>query len=261
MEQEITKEVQEKLDKIDWKTLEQKYGISRKTVEQSPAIASQLVYGQMTDLVYASTPEMNAMFSLRAYPTQDGDWTVKLYSMEKPKTPADTLYLYNQPITSQRVKDALLERASWEDGDHNKRYGYANANGGRPISLEINGRKQDFLVSIHQPTNRVVGMPVDLVKSYLLDKDGHSKGKGIYGVKFTDEQAKALSEGNAVVISGTRKSGEKFTCCVQFDAAQRQVVACHPSWFKEAMKAGLDMSKTQEQAPKQEVQTGKGRKI
>ena len=45
MEQEITKDVQEKLDKIDWKTLEQKYGISRKTVEQSPAIASQLVYG------------------------------------------------------------------------------------------------------------------------------------------------------------------------------------------------------------------------
>ncbi len=33
MEQEITKDVQEKLDKIDWKTLEQKYGISRKTVE------------------------------------------------------------------------------------------------------------------------------------------------------------------------------------------------------------------------------------
>lgn len=31
---------------------------------------AQLVYGQMTDLVYASPPEMNAMFSLRAYPTQ-----------------------------------------------------------------------------------------------------------------------------------------------------------------------------------------------
>ena len=195
MEQEITKDVQEKLDKIDWKTLEQKYGISRKTVEQSPAIASQLVYGQMTDLVYASTPEMNAMFSLRAYPTQDGDWTVKLYSMEKPKTPADTLYLYNQPITSQRVKDALLERASWEDGDHNKRYGYANANGGRPISLEINGRKQDFLVSIHQPTNRWSGCRLTLSSRTCLTRTATPKGKESTGSSSRTNRQRLFPKG------------------------------------------------------------------
>ena len=126
MEQEITKDVQEKLDKIDWKTLEQKYGldkidwktleqkygISRKTVEQSPAIASQLVYGQMTDLVYASTPEMNAMFSLRAYPTQDGDWTVKLYSMEKPKRMHCWKGLHGRTETTTRGTATRMQTAA-----------------------------------------------------------------------------------------------------------------------------------------------------
>lgn len=33
---------------------------------------------------------------------------------------------------------------------------------------------------------------------------------------------------------------------MQFDAAQRQVVTCHPTWFKEAQKAGLDMKYSKE---------------
>lgn len=246
MEQTISQYVQERLDKINWESLKDKYGISRESIMKNPTIATQLANGQMTDLVQANTKEMNAMFSLRAFPDANGDMTVKLCSMEKPKTAADTLYLYNVPITSEKVKEALLERTSWLDGEQRKHYGPANANGGRPISIELNGKKQDFLVSIHQPTNRVVGMPVEQVKSYLMDKEGHSRGHSIYGVKFSDEQAKALAEGASIAINGTRKDGQTFTCCVQFDAAQRGVVPCHPTWFKEAQRAGLDM------APKQE---------
>ena len=43
-----------------------------------------------------------------------------------------------------------------------------------------------------------------------------------------------------------KRDGERFTCCVQFDAAQRLVVTCHPTWFKEAQKAGLDMKYSKE---------------
>ena len=92
MEEKISKDVQERLDKINWESLKAKYGISKESITRNPAIATQLAYGQMTDLVPANTPEMNAMFSLRAYPTESGEWTVKLSSMEKPKTANDTLY-------------------------------------------------------------------------------------------------------------------------------------------------------------------------
>lgn len=247
MEVTLPSDVQNRLNKINWENLKEKYGISKESIMQNPAIASQLAYGQMTDLVYGGTKELSGLFSLRAYPQgENQEWTVRLFTMEKPKTANDTLYLYNQPITSAKVKEALLERTSWEDASQKTRYGLANANGGRPIAIEVDGRKQEFLVSIHQPTNRVVGMPVEQVKAMLMDADGHSRGKSMYGVTFTDEQAKALSEGKAIAISGMKRDGERFTCCVQFDAAQRQVVTCHPTWFKEAQKAGLDMKYSKE---------------
>ena len=247
MEIALSTDVQSRLNNINWDNLKEKYGISKDTIMKNPAVASQLAYGQMTDLVYGSTKELTGLFSLRAYPQgENQEWAVKLFTMEKAKTPNDQLYLYNQPITSQKVKEALTERTSWEDNNGNPRKGLANANGGRPIAIEVDGRKQEFLVSIHQPTNRIVGMPVEQVKAMLLDDKGHSRGKGIYGVTFTDEQAKALAEGKAVAISGMKRDGERFTCCVQFDAAQRQVVTCHPTWFKEAQKAGLDRKYSKE---------------
>ena len=243
----LPNDVQNRLNNINWDHLKEKYGIAKETIMTNPTVAAQLAYGQMTDLVYGSTKELTGFFSLRAFPQGEGkEWAVKLITMEKAKTPNDPLYLYNQPITSPKVKEALLERPSWEDNKKKTHHGLANANGGRPIAIELDGRKQEFLVSIHLPTNRVVGMPVEQVKAMLLDEHGHSRGRGIYGVTFTDEQAKALAEGKAIAISGMKRDGERFTCCVQFDAAQRQVVTCHPTWFKEAQKAGLDMKYAKE---------------
>lgn len=250
----LPNDVQNRLNNINWDHLKEKYGIAKETVMNNPTVAAQLAYGQMTDLVYGSTKELTGFFSLRAFPQGEGkEWAVKLITMEKAKTPNDTLYLYNQPITSAKVKEALLERTSWEDNKKKTHHGLANANGGRPIAIELDGRKQEFLVSIHLPTNRVVGMPVEQVKTMLLDEHGHSRGRGIYGVTFTDEQAKALAEGKAIAISGMKRDGERFTCCVQFDAAQRQVVTCHPTWFKEAQKAGLDMKYSKEVKVDKEV--------
>ena len=250
----LPNDVQNRLNNINWDHLKEKYGIAKETIMNNPTVAAQLAYGQMTELVYGSTKELTGSFSLRAFPQGEGkEWAVKLFTMEKPKTANDTLYLYNQPITSAKVKEALLERTSWEDNKKKTHHGLANANGGRPIAIEVDGRKQEFLVSIHLPTNRVVGMPVEQVKAMLLDEHGHSRGRGIYGVTFTDEQAKALAEGKAIAISGMKRDGERFTCCVQFDAAQRQVVTCHPTWFKEAQKAGLDMKYSKEVKVDKEV--------
>lgn len=258
MEQSISKDVQERLNNINWDDLKNKYGISRDSL--NPFIASQLAYGQFTDLVPGSTEDLSGMFSLRAYPQGEGEpWKVKVYTMERPKSQEDTLYLYKQPITSDSVKKALLERTDWPGNDGQRKFGYANANGGRPIAIEIDGKKQLFLVSIHQPTNRIVGMPVEQVKAFFLDKDGASRGKGMYGVQFTDEQAKALAEGKAVRMEGCKnKEGNTFNCYVQFDAAQRQVVPCHPTWLKEAQKTGTDLGlgqqKEQAKKPEQTVE-------
>ena len=253
MEATISKEVQDRLNRINWESLKSKYGISKDSIMQNPAIASQLAFGQYTDLIPGSTEEISGMFSLRAYPQAEGqEWKVKVYTMEKPKTEADTLYLYGQPIITDVVKKALLERTSWEGNDGSTKRGFANANGGRPIAIEVEGRKQQFLVSIHQPTNRVVGIPVEQVRLFFVDKEGASRSKGMYGVSFSEEQVKALCEGKAVRMDGCQtKNGESFSCYVQFDAAQRQVVPCHPGWLKEAQKTGTDLGlnrKAQEQA-------------
>ena len=248
METQLSKEVQQRLDKINWDSLKEKYGISKESVTQNPTIASQLAYGQMTDLVYGSNAEITGQFSLRAYPKGDkGEWAVKVYTIEKSKTAKDNITVYNQPITSEKVKETLFERTTWTDQHGVKKSGLANANGGRPITLQLDGRRQDCLVSVHLPTNRIVVMPVEQVRSFFYDKDGALRGKSLYGVKFTKDQVNGLIEGRAVVISGLRKDGTSFSCCAQFDAAQRQVVPCHPKWFQEATRAGMDIGKGQEQ--------------
>ena len=257
MEQNISKDVQERLNKIDWESLKSKYGISRDSVMASPAIASQLAYGQYTDLVPGATDEITGMFSLRAYPQgEDQPWKVKVYTMEKPKSEEDALFLYGHPITSESVKKGLFERTSWEGSDGTVKKGLANANGGRPITIEVDGRKQEFLVSIHQPTNRIIGMPVEQVRLYFYDKEGQSRGKGMYGVSFTEDQMKALCEGKAVRLDGCKtKTGETFNCYVQFDAAQRSVVSCHPAWLKEAQRTGTDLGLGPQKAPEQQEKT------
>lgn len=250
MEQTLSKEVQERLDKIDWNSLKEQYGISKDSVYGKPRIAEQLAYGQMTDLISASKENFYGELSLRAFPSADSDkWAVKVFTIDKAKT-ADNLTLYNQPITSEKVKEALLERGDWIGAENQKVHGLLNANGGRPISIVLDGVKQQFLVSIHQPTNRVVGIPVDQARSYFFDKENNLRGRGMYGVQFTAEQANALAEGKAVVISSQRKDGKPFQCCVQFDAAMRQPVICHPSWFKEAQRAGMGEVPKQKQEEK-----------
>jgi hypothetical protein len=250
METTLSKDVQEKLDMINWDSLKDKYGISRDTFYNNPHLASQLAYGQMTDLVFASKEDFSGLLSLRANMDTSGEkpeMKVRAFTMEKPKTMADTLYLYRQPITSEAVKEALLEKGEWLGPDGKKMHGHLNANGGRPITLNIDGKRQQFLVSLHHPTNRVVGMSLDSVRSYFYDKDNNLRGRGMYGVPFTEEQVKGLIEGNAVVHSGLRKDGESFSCCVQFDAAKREPTISHPSWLKQAQKAGAEIAPKQRQ--------------
>lgn len=270
MEQNISKDVQERLNNINWQSLKDKYGISRDTVMQDPTVASQLAYGQYTNLVPGSTDEITGMFSLRAYPQADGqEWKVKVYTMEKEKSEKDALFIYGHPITSEVIKKALFEKTSWEGNDGQRKYGYANANAGRPIAIEVDGKKQEFLLSIHQPTNRVIAMPVEQVRLFFIDKNGASRNKSMYGVAFTEDQVKNLCEGKAVRLDGCKtKNGESFNCYVQFDAASRQVVSCHPAWLKEAQKTGtnLGLGTQQKQEEKktavvQEVKTQTGPKI
>ena len=253
METTLSKDVQEKLDMINWDSLKDKYGISRDTFYSNPYLASQLAYGQMTDLVFASKEDFSGLLSLRANMDTSGEkpeMKVRAFTMEKPKTMADTLYLYKQPITSEAVKEALLEKGEWLGPDGKKMHGHLNANGGRPITLNIDGKRQQFLVSLHHPTNRVVGMSLDSVRSYFYDKDNNLRGRGMYGVPFTPEQINGLIEGKAVVHTGQRKDGEAFTCCIQFDAAKREPTVSHPSWFKEAQRAGMDAAPKQKQEEK-----------
>ena len=113
MEQTLSKDVQEKLDMINWESLKDKYGISRDSFYNNPHLASQLVYGQMTDLVFAGKEDFSGMLSLRANMDTSGEkpeMKVKVFTMEKEKTEKDALYLYRQPITSEACKPGWAGR-------------------------------------------------------------------------------------------------------------------------------------------------------
>lgn len=105
---------------INWNGLKEKYGISRETFYNDPHLASQLAYGQMTDLIYASKDDFSGQLSLRANLDTSGEkpqMKVKAFTMEKEKGPNDQLYLYRQPITSDKVREALFEKTSWTGQD------------------------------------------------------------------------------------------------------------------------------------------------
>jgi hypothetical protein len=93
-------------------------------------------------------------------------------------------------------------------------------------------------------------MSLDSVRSFFFDKDNNLRGKSMYGVPFTAEQANAMIEGKAVAHSGQRKNGEAFSCCIQFDAAKREPTVSHPSWYKEAQRAGMEAAPKQKQEEK-----------
>ena len=102
----------------------------------------------------------------------------------------------------------------------------------------------------YQVNKDALGVPL-----YTEDATKNIPGRAtvaqIYDQIISDlDNAYALAEGKAVVISAQRKGGEQFQCCVQFDAAMRQPVVCHPSWFKEAQRAGMDMVPKQKQEEK-----------
>ena len=84
MDYKISEELQKKLDNINWESLNEKYGINKDYVYSNPSIASQLAYGQPTDLIPARNNEFSGMVSLRAYPVQDSpEWKVKVITMEQ----------------------------------------------------------------------------------------------------------------------------------------------------------------------------------
>ena len=92
----------------------------------------------------------------------------------------------------------------------------------------------------------------------LMNEALFARVKAVYEQKdkltLTPEQAKGLAEGHAVRLDGCRnKEGQTFSCYVQFDAAQRQVVACHPAWLKEAQKTGTDLGLGQQNKQEKNV--------
>ena len=215
-------------------------------MERNPQIAEQLAYGEMTDLVRATSKTITGQFSLRAIPNGEGKpWALRMYNIEKKPDPAkEDIYYKGSKITSPDILRGLFERTSWIGADGKQKHGYANANAGKPVGYrdQETGQIKYDIVSFHQPTNRLVGIPVDAVKNMFVDKEtGEYRKRQIYGAEITPKQADALAEGKAVKIEGQTREGETFTTFVQFDAARRRVVPCHPAWLKEAEKAGVDL--------------------
>ena len=266
-EQALDPRVAERLDKIDWDGLLRITGIRREQIEGNPTVARQLAYQQYTDLVYGNTADISGQFSLRAVPGREPDesWRVKAYTIEREKTVNDDIFLYGSPITSKKAKEALFERTSWENSEGKRVVGRANANAGRSIAIErdVDGerRKDYYLVSLHEPTNRVIGIPVDAVRRMFFDENERAREVSIYGARLSAEQLDEICKGNHVLVDGCRNSkGEEFSTFVQFDVARRQLVPTHPAILKEAQRVGVDLLGSRKEAPAQEPARTRERK-
>lgn len=260
----ITPEVKERLDKMDWDRLEKATGVKRETVEKSPFIAGQLAYGQVTHPVHGYTADVDGNYCLRAIPGKEKDdlWTIKAYTIKEgmKKNPDGTwpdIPFAGGWITSDSIKDALMEQTTWKGRDNQTVRGLANANAGRPVAVQRKDadgnlmQKEYYIVSLHPQSNRVFGIPKDAVRSMLLDDEGHSKAK-VFGVELSDKQAEMAAEGKPVYRKdwiGT--DGKTFDAAVQFDACQRKMVISHPTALKEAQRMGYgaEVAQAPEQKP------------
>lgn len=231
------------MDTIDWEQVMNDLRLTREEILEYANVSRQLVEGLFTDLVVIDTGVISGLFSLRAFPCSDGGlMMVRAYSLEKPKTLEDEIYVFGNRIESETIRRSLLEKTDWTGFDGKRRYGYANANAGSPVRLEVDGKRDIYLLSVHQQSNRVVGETLDTVRDYFFHADGNLRGRSIFGVFFTERQCSAMCEGRAVRIEGCmREDGKPFGCFVQFDASLHQVVVCHPTWVKEALKAGVEL--------------------
>ena len=258
-ENTLDPKIVERLNGLDWDGLKANTGITREAVEKNPEIARQLAFGSMTNLVAGHTEDVSGFYSLRAIPSaEEGKLgRIKAYTIEPEKKPGMTLFLYGSPIYSQKALENLFEMTTIKTTDKEGKEITvripANANAGVQVAVQNPETKEKtkYLVSIHQPTNRVVGVPVEAVEKMLANAN-------VYGVALNDEQKKSLVEGKAVIVNGcSTKAGETFSACVQFDAAKRQLVNAHPTWLKEAQKAGIDTGVSTRVAAKKEEGEGK----
>lgn len=258
-ENTLDPKIVERLNGLDWDGLKARTGITREAVEKNPVIARQLAYGSMTDLVAGHTEDVSGFYSLRAIPSAEEDklGRIKAYTIEPEKKPGMTLFLYGSPIYSDKGLDNLFEMTTIKTLDKEGKEITvrinANENAGVQVAVKNpeTGEKTKYLVSIHQPTNRVVGVPVEAVEKMLANAN-------VYGVALNDEQKKALVDGKAIIVNGcSTKAGETFSACVQFNAAKRQLVNAHPTWLKEAQKAGIDTGVSTRVAAKKEEGEGK----
>lgn len=255
----LDQDVKNRLDKIDWNGLEANLGITREMIEKRPNIARQLVYQEVTDLVNGYNANLSGQFALRAVPGRDEKdlWTVKAFtiqqlSLDKNGMPKNDLYFMGARIYSESALKALFEQTTWQNDAGETVRGHANANAGTAIPIKIKGQEEPvkFLISMHQPTNQLFGVPVSAVESML------SNGSTMYGVTISEDQAKVLAQGGAVKLDGCqKKDGTVFSACVQFDAAKRKLVPVHPTWLKKAERAGVDtgLVRKREAAPAQET--------
>lgn len=256
--------VKERLDLIDWDGLKNSFGVTREAIEKNPKVASQLVYGAMTDLVQFNTGDISGEVSLRAFPTpaESKDlWKVKGYTKQEEKSEDQKLFFYGEEIYSKAAKKALFEKTSWmgtdKDGKQVRKYGNANASTGIPVAFAFKKRdengnvimgpdgkperepKRSFILSIHQPTNQIVGIAVDKLKERLQNS---KNGVSMYGVKLTDEQINQVANGGAVILKDCKnKKGESFNAAVQFDVSQMTLVPVHPTALKQAERMGADL--------------------
>ena len=261
---QISEEIREALDRIDWSSLE----VPRSVVEANPKVAEQLAAGKATDLVTYSvqipgipepTEKTVQLVGRRMKDEATGEWVLDprvgvremnedyRLSRDNLKVVFDNGFSYKlDPEKDRGIINALLETrtvTNKETGEQYRQY-VCNICPEPLVMTYKDGREQKFFLGFDSRSRRPVAISEGALAARFVYAEGHSKvshelfGKGI---KVDDAMARALAAGqiSAAFGKGT-KTGEPFGTAISFNVARGEIAEDHSAKGMEIRSAAYE---------------------
>lgn len=255
-ETQLSEYVINRLERIDWESLEKNYNIKKDVIMKNSRLATQLANGQVTDYVriYCKSDSgaglsVSGEAALRASFRND---------KESPKiniffpSPSVDLTVFGEELRSDKVKADIFDTYT-----RDKKVQHSLVSGQTPITMSFKDaetgeeKEVEYLVSLdpikynekgvaYRGTNRLFVMPVSEVKNYLTNV-----AKSMYGYTFRSGEINELSKGGVIEKTNgefKKLDGTPFDACVQFSVVERKLVAVYPESFrkKQAQKSRIE---------------------
>ncbi len=260
----ITPEVREALDRIDWSFLE----VPRSVVEANPKVAEQLAAGKATDCVSYTVqipgiPEpVDKKVQLVGHLMKDeesGKWVLDprvgvramnesyQLSRENLRVVFSNGFSYRlDPEKDRSIINSLLETrkvTNRETGEQSTQY-VCNICPEPLVITYKDGREQKFYLGFDGRSLRPVAISENALRAKFLDSEGHNRiGHELFGkgIRVDDSMAQALASGQISAAFGKGvNTGEDFATAISFNVARGEITEDHSSRGQEIRSAAYE---------------------